>query len=254
MRSTRHERRVMATRMLVVAGFLICIEAGPRIGWFDALTMVPFSRMLSQLLAFFRSGEIFPHLVATAGAVILAFVSAVLTGVPLGLLLWRWPKVHRFLTPYLTSYYAVPVFVFYPLLIVFFGFTSLPVVLIAWAWAVVAVIVNTAHGFHEVRPVYRKVARVFRLGSWRRFWLVELPAASPYVFNGIKLAVAYSIIGVVASEFVVSTHGLGWLVSYHYNNFGLPQMYASILLVLTLTVLINGLVARIQRLVGSGNG
>jgi NitT/TauT family transport system permease protein len=58
------------------------------------------------------------------------------------------------LNPYLTSYYALPVFAFYPVLIAILGVNARPIIAISWAWAVVAVVINTLAGFQQVPAVF----------------------------------------------------------------------------------------------------
>lgn len=244
-----HRRKVQAARAIALVVGLAFLELGPRLGWVDRLTLVPLSEVLRSLHAQLVQGKLSEHLGASAVTVVTAFGLAVLTGVPGGLLLWRLPRVRAPLEPYLASYYAVPVFALYPLLISLLGMGYLPIVAIAWGWSVVAVVVNTAVGFTQVRPVYRKLAVTLRLTPWQTFRHILFPAAAPYVFNGIKLAVTYSVIGVIASEFILAPRGLGWLISYHYNNFSLREMYAALALVLVLATGIYTAVGRAERAV-----
>ena len=60
--------------------------------------------------------------------------------------------------------------------------------------------------------------------------LVHLPAAAPHLFTGVRLAVAYAFIGVIASEFILSGEGLGYAIAYSYNNFDNRTMYGLMLL------------------------
>jgi NitT/TauT family transport system permease protein len=68
---------------------------------------------------------------------------------------------------------------------------------------------------------------------------IVLPYASPYLFTGVKLAIAYSFIGVIGSEFILSSHGLGHSISYAYHNFDNVTMYSLILFILILVLTIN---------------
>lgn len=239
--------RVRLVRTLLAVLALGLVELAPRAGWVDVLTLVPVSTMVEQLVEYFTTGEIWRHFISTSEMIITSFVLATTTGVLLGLALWRLPLVYEILNPYLTSYYALPVFAFYPVLIAIFGANAIPIILISWAWAVVAVVVNTVSGFRQVPRVFHKVAAVYGLRGWRAFRAIYFPAASPYIFNGIKLAATYSTIGVVASEFILAPEGLGWLVAYNYNNFGLQQMYASILLILLITVCITAIISVVEQ-------
>lgn len=234
---------VGTARLFIVVGFLVLLEIGPRVWGSNSLAIVPLSVMVLQIVEFFSTGVIWRHLTATGSMVLTAFLLATTSGLAIGYALWRNRRLSRMLNPYLTSYYALPVFAFYPALIGIFGVNRVPIILIAWAWAVVAVIVNTVTGFSKIKDSHHKLTRVYRLNRWQAFRRVQFPAAAPFIFNGIKLAVTYSIIGVVASEFILAPEGLGWLVSFHYNNFGVSEMYGAILLIVVLTMTITTLVS-----------
>jgi NitT/TauT family transport system permease protein len=71
-------------------------------------------------------------------------------------------------------------------------------------------------------------------------WRITLPSAAPYLFTGLKLAFAYSFIGVIAGEFILSGSGLGHGVAYAYESFENRKMYALMLLILLVAVGVNG--------------
>lgn len=237
--------------MIIFSLVLGLIEIAPRLGWVNSLTLVPLSDMLNALVQDLVSGEIYVHVVSTGSMILVSFILAVVSGVLAGFVLWRFRGLRRALDPYLTSYYALPVFAFYPVLVAIFGLNRIPVILIAWAYAAIAVVTNTALGLDSVKAVYTKTARVYGLGRWQTLWHVQLPAASPHVFTGLKLAVTYAVSGVIASEFILATQGLGWLVSFNYNSFKTSAMYASIILVLALAVLMATSVSAAERRVWS---
>ncbi|AUI53755.1 ABC transporter permease [Arthrobacter crystallopoietes] len=242
-----YEKRVVGTRVLLLAAGAAFLEIAPRIGLVDSLTLVPLSKMITTLGVQLASGELWSHLGYTGSSILISFVLATVSGVFLGYLLWRNSRVRRALEPYLTSYYALPVFAFYPVLVAMFGLNRTPVILLAWIYALVAVITNTAIGFDSVRQVHLKAARVYQLSRWQTLFRIQIPAAAPYVFTGLKLAVTYAVIGVIASEFILATQGLGWLVSFTYNSFALSEMYAAIVLIMSLAVVITAGLSLIER-------
>ena len=67
------------------------------------------------------------------------------------------------------------------------------------------------------------------------------------MFTGLKLAASYTVIGVIASEFIQAESGVGWFVGFSYNNFAIQNMYAAILLILAFAVLVNSLLLRLER-------
>jgi NitT/TauT family transport system permease protein len=77
--------------------------------------------------------------------------------------------------------------------------------------------------------------------------LITLPAAAPYLFTGLKLALAYAFIGVIAGEFILSGGGLGYSIAYAYNNFDNDTMYATMLFVLIVSATMNGVLHAWER-------
>ena len=155
--------------------------------------------------------------------------------------------MRRAFNPFLAAYYAIPHFAFYPLLIVIFGLGSTPLIVLATLFAMVAMIVGTLAGLDRVPRVLLKTARVHRLSLWDEVRHVRLPAAAPHLLSGLKLAVAYSFIGVIAGEFILSTSGIGHEIAYAYDNFDNPRMYGLILFVLTIVSAFNMTVYALER-------
>jgi NitT/TauT family transport system permease protein len=80
----------------------------------------------------------------------------------------RIPRARRTIEPLLASYYAVPIWSFYPLFVYLFGLTDTPKIVIAYLYAVVAMIINTINGLDRVPQVYRKTALALGMGPARR--------------------------------------------------------------------------------------
>src|SRR6202022_4834605 len=74
------------------------------------------------------------------------------------------PRVRQALDPFFATYYAVPIFIFYPVLIVIFGLSVMPIVLMGVATAIVALVISTLTGLDRVPQVLSKGARVPRMG------------------------------------------------------------------------------------------
>jgi len=226
-------------RLAVIIGALALIEVACRIGWIPPITMIPPSKMVATLVELLQSGKYAIDILATLSNVSIAIVLATSVGVLVGTGLHGVPSVRGILDPLFATYYAVPMYAFYPLLIVVLGLGDWPQVAIGFLLGVMAVIINTLNGLDRVPPVLLKAARVHRLGGVKTALLIRLPHAAPYIFTGFKLAVAYSFIGVIGAEFITSSRGIGYEISFAYNNFDNPLMYAFILMVLIVVIAIN---------------
>lgn len=229
------------TRIGVVAGAVLLLEVLCRLKLINPLTLIPPSVMAAAMVRMIVSGEIVGDIARTFSAVGIAASISVVVGLAAGTLIHAMPRVRRAIAPLLASYYAVPVFVFYPLLVAIFGLTMLPLIAIAFIAAVPAMVIATLTGLDRVPRVLRKVARVHRMGALRTAFLVVLPATLPSLCNGIKLCLAYAFIGVIAGEFILSSGGLGYGIAYAYESFENRPMYGRMLFVLLVAIIVNGL-------------
>ena len=226
-------------RIVVLVAGVAVVEALCRLGVIKPFTMIPPSEMALSLWQMAAAGRLHSDMARTLSAVCVALFSSIVAGAIGGTLIHSLPRLRRTLDPVLAAYYSVPVFVFYPMFIVMFGLNDRPKIVIGFLYAVAAMIINTLNGLDRVAPVLRKTARVFRMGPAATAFRVVLPSAAPYLFTGVKLAVAYSFIGVVGSEFILSTGGLGYQIGFAYHDFNNKTMYALILFILLVTLLLN---------------
>lgn len=231
--------RVRVLRLVVLLVLVGSLEVVTRAGLVSRYTLLPPSEMALGAWDILVGGEAYGDIAFTLRNVIVALVLALVAGFLTGVVLHRLPRVRRAVNPLLASYYAVPVFIFYPLFIVVFGLNEWPLIAIGFLFAVVAVVVNTLNAFDRVPRVYFRTAKVLRLNRVEEIRRLILPAALPHLFTGFKLAVAYAFIGVIAGEFILSGAGLGYRIAYAYNNFQSDRMYGLMFLVLTLVVIIN---------------
>lgn len=230
---------ITAVRLAVILGFLALLELLTQTGVIGVLTMIPPSAMAAQLWTMLVTGELDQAMAQTFSNIAIAFLLSVTFGFASGLVIHALPRLRRLCDPLLASYYAVPFFVFYPLLIAIFGLNRWPLVAIGFVFGSAAMVIATLNGLDRVPRVLHKVARVHRLGRAEEVFRVVLPAAAPHLFTGLKLSLAYSFIGILAGEFILSGGGLGYSIAYAYDSFDNRTMYALMLFVLALAILLN---------------
>ncbi|MGA2129506.1 MAG: ABC transporter permease subunit [Xanthobacteraceae bacterium] len=231
--------KVARVQLAIIVGFVALLELLTRTGVIGRLTMIPPSQMTSHLWTMLRAGELDAPMAQTFANIAIAFALAVVVGCLGGVVIHALPRLRRVLDPLLASYYAVPFFVFYPLLIAIFGLDRWPLVLIGFAFGFAAMVIATLDGLDRVPAVLRKVARVHRLGRAEEAFRIVLPSAAPHLLGGLKLALAYAFIGVIAGEFILSGEGLGHAIAYAYDSFDNRTMYALMLFVVMLATSLN---------------
>jgi NitT/TauT family transport system permease protein len=232
--------KVGAARAILVLSIFGALELLCRAGIIDRVTMIPPSDMVLSLWAILSSGRFNDDIFFTLYNVIAASALATIVGFFVGAGLHAVPRLRRPIVPLLSAYYAIPTFVFYPLLIVAFGVGRTALIVMGAMFGIVAMIVNTTLGLDHVPPAVARTGTIMKLGGLRQLILLRLPAAAPHLVTGIKLAVAYSVIGIVAGEFILATSGVGKRIAFSYDNFDNKTMYGMLLLLLMAVMIVNG--------------
>ncbi len=242
-----HMTKVGAARTALIVLVFAALELMCRIGVIPRITMIPPSEMAASLWSILASGKFNNDIFFTLYNIAAAAVLATVIGFFIGAGLHALPRLRRPLVPLLSAYYAIPTFVFYPLLIVAFGVGRTALIVMGALFGIVAMIVNTTLGLDHVPPAVDRTAAILRLDRWRALVLVRLPAAAPHFVTGIKLAVAYSVIGIVAGEFILATAGIGKRIAFSYDNFDNRTMYGMLLLLLIGVMIVNGALSAWER-------
>ncbi len=149
-------------------------------------------------------------------------------------------RLRRAIDPLLASYYSVPTFVFYPLLVALLGLSMAPLVVLGVLSAVPAMVISTLVrvGQHHPRAAQGGAGAAARGGGAPSSPSCCRPPCRP-CSAAFKLALSYALIGVIAGEFILSGSGLGYAISYAYQAFDNRTMYGLMLFVLLVAVLAN---------------
>jgi ABC-type nitrate/sulfonate/bicarbonate transport system permease component len=199
--------------------------------------------------AFWESRDLLlRHLVPTAGEAVLGFLVAAAAGVLSGVLINRSPLAERSLYPWLVVSQTLPTVAIAPILVTWFGYGTLPKVLVVTLFCFFPITVATVDGLRATDPELVRLMRSFGASKWRIFFMVEAPGALPFLFGGMRLAVTYCVIGAIVGEWVGSSEGLGFLMIQDKAQFEIPRLFAEISLLSLMGVSLFLLVALLQRL------
>ena len=159
----RWRHAALIVRTAILAFLIVLLELGCRAGFVDSLAVIPPSEMIASMVDQIRSGELNVSIATTFSTIFIAFLLAVGLGTAIGALIHRWPRLRDVADPLLASYYSVPTFIFYPLLVALLGLGKAPLVVLGILSAAPAVIISTLSGLDGVAPVLMKLSRVHRL-------------------------------------------------------------------------------------------
>lgn len=235
----------VALRWLCLALLLLLWEAAPRLGWVPPVILATPSAALAAGLA---DWELFASaLRATFLEILSALAFAYGLGGLAGLAIGLSPFGRRVALPLVSSLYALPLIVIYPVMTAWFGIGPASKVWFASLYGVFPVILSTAAGVQLVDRRLITMARAQGAGFWPMMTEVIIPASLPAVVSGLRVGGALVTVGVVVAEMLAATDGIGFLITQYRTMFQTPQIYFGILLVLVLAGGLDTLISRLER-------
>jgi ABC-type nitrate/sulfonate/bicarbonate transport system permease component len=203
--------------VLVVALLLGAWEAAVAFGWLSPFQFPPPSRIGRAGVELIRLG--FPdgillwrHVGVTLLRIVEGFAIAMLLAIPIGLLIGRSHILDRLSAPVVTFARSIATLSLLPLAIVWFGIGELSkVFLIAYAcfWVMLT---NVIAAVQYVDPVLIRAARTMDVPELRLFRTVVLPAATPRMLSGARVALGVGFMVIVGAEMIGTVHGVGALI------------------------------------------
>ncbi|WP_433652121.1 ABC transporter permease [Micromonospora zamorensis] len=234
-------------RTVAIAALAATWEGAPRLGLVDRVFLPPLSEVLVAWWELLRSGQLAEHVGASLTRSLAGLGLAVLTAIPLGLLIGWYRPLAELLSPLLEVFRNTAALALLPVFVLILGLgetSKIALVLYACSWPI---LLNTIAGVKGVDPLLIRSARSMGLNHLRLFQKVILPAAVPTIFTGVRLAGAYSILVLVAAEMVGAKAGLGYLINYAQYNFAIADMYSGIITISAIGLVVNQLLVALER-------
>jgi NitT/TauT family transport system permease protein len=218
-------------RFLPLALVVAAWQAASSTGALPASLMPSFGAVAASLLDLIRSGELFPHTLASLARAATGFLAAVISGIALGVLMARVAVIQRAVEPILLLVYPVPKPALIPLFMVWLGigdFSKIAVIALA---CLLPVVVSAYNGAKSVDPMLLWSARARGTSERRLLWRVVIPSALPQIAAGVRTAIAIAIIVLVSSEFISAEAGLGYLI-FSYGGAGAEDAMLAVVIYL----------------------
>lgn len=196
-----------------------------------------------------NAGLFADNAVVTLQEILIGFALGGAAGVALGVLLTYSLLAERAVYPWLVASQMVPIVAVAPILVVWFGFTIVPKVVVVGLVCFFPVVVNTVDGLKAVDPEMVRLMRTLGMSRPRIMRSVRIPSALPYIFSGLKVAMALSVVGAVFGEWVGSSEGLGYLMLALNNQLATIDLFAAVLVLSLMGIALFFLVGVVERLV-----
>lgn len=235
-RGLSSRRRSQVRGLISVVVVLGVWEAAVRIFEPSTVIIVGPSAIPEAFWELAKTGELWTHFSVSMRQFILGYLLAVALAIPLGLWMGASRRVHDYGDPWLTALYATPNVALAPLFVIWLGFGDRAHVAIIALVAFFPVIINTIDGVHAVERDLREVGIAFRANRREVFGRIDLPGSLPYIFTGLRLAMARALVGIVVADLFGAQAGLGYLILTSSQLFQTANVFVGVLILAALGV------------------
>ncbi len=228
--------------------FVIAWQALVVIGDYPPFILPPPGSVAARFVTAWSEGTLGPHVVVTVVEVLLGFAVGASLAVVIGYALARSSLIDRLLSPYLVAAQATPILALAPLFALWFGPGLLGKVVICALIVFFPVAVSTMVGFRGVDARLLELGRALRATRFQILTTLEIPAALPSIFGGIRVGVTLAVVGAIVGEWAGAEKGLGVLINIARGSlFDIPLLFATLVTISMLGIALTLVVVILER-------
>lgn len=229
--ATRKRLAAAGTVLVSLLGLLALWQGAASFGPWPAALLPPPAKVAAGMAELVADGTLAAHFRTSLLRFAAGYGLAVAAGILLGLVLGWNRRVWAFFDPVVQMLRPVSPIAWFPFIVLWFGIGDRPAIVIIFIAAFYPVLLSTVSGVRKVDPLILKVAANFGIRQPRLLFKVILPAAFPFIANGLHLALGSAWVFLVAGEMVGAQSGLGFLIIDARNNLRTDLVLAGILFI-----------------------
>jgi ABC-type nitrate/sulfonate/bicarbonate transport system permease component len=192
------------------------------------------------------TGEFIGDLRVTLTELAFAFAISATSGVIVGYLISRSQYRIRVFEPLFAGIYSVPIILFLPLYILFFGLGPASKIALGVSTSFFPIILNTIAGFGYVDRIFVLSARSMGASDYQLFRWVLLPAAFPIILTGLRIGFTVALLSILGSETIASLAGLGHRIVHLGEGMDMARMFAYIAFVVAIALILNTVTSSLE--------
>ncbi|MCE2493393.1 MAG: ABC transporter permease [Alphaproteobacteria bacterium] len=198
--------------VIVIAVAIVVWEAVARTGVFPPIKLPTFTTVVVTLFDRMVSGDLIQAILWSCARVFAGFFIGLVLAMPLGLLI-GWSRVlEQLINPLVEVLRPVPPLAWIPLSVIWLGVGVKSVIFITTLGAFFPMIVSVIAGVHSVDKKVIEYSQTLGASTRQVLWKVVVPSALPSTFVGMRIAIGFCWMTVVAAEMISVDHGLGWMI------------------------------------------
>lgn len=195
----------------------------------------------------FDHNIIFRQLQVTLFEIMCGYILSGVVGICLSILIVYSAAFRRGVLPLIVASQTIPVIAMAPLLVIWFGYNSVPRIIITALVAFFPLTISFVTGLQAIEPEFINFFRSLNATKPQIFFKLRLPAALPNIFGGLKVATTLAVIGATIGEWVGASAGLGYLMAQDTAQLNTTRVFAALVVLGVFGMTFFAIVGLIER-------
>lgn len=218
------------------------------VGHLDVTFIIPpLSEVIATLFSVIGTDAFQKALMETAYAFCVGVFSAIVIGIPTGILMGQNRLLDELLLPWVNIFLSAPLTALVPVLMVLFGFGMKSIIITTTLFAIWIIILNSRAGVMQINRSLIDMARSFGASPTDAFFKVYFWAALPEILSGVRIGVIRAVKGVIIGQLLISIVGFGALFELYSANFLMAHFWAVLIVLFALAFTISEFLAHLER-------
>ncbi len=198
---------------------------------------------------FFKDYEnLYINTLVTLNEALIGFIIAIMLSLIIGIIMDFLSIVKKCLYPIMLVSQTIPTITIAPLLIIWFGFDSLPKILMVTLTCFFPILINFVDGIENIDKDYLNLFKTMNANKLSTFLHLKFPMALDKLFIGIKISATYAVVAATVAEWLGGTKGLGVYMVRAKSAYALDKVFASTILVVIFSLIFVGIVQIVKNI------
>jgi ABC-type nitrate/sulfonate/bicarbonate transport system permease component len=193
--------------------------------------------------------SLYMHATVTIFEAVIGFIVSIILSLIIGVLMDFVGIVKKCLYPLTLVTQMIPTITIAPLLMIWFGFGTMPKVLMVTLTCFFPILISFVDGIENIDRDYLNLFKTMKAGKLSTFIHLKFPMSLDKLFSGLKISSTYAVMAATVAEWLGGTKGLGVYMVRSKSAYALDKVFASTILVVIFSLIFVGIIQMIRKIV-----
>lgn len=189
----------------------------------------------------------YPQILATLSIAFVGFLIGSTVGLCVATIIHLFPKLKETFYPFIILSQNIPIIVLAPLLVIWFGFGTLPKFIIITLACFFPIAISTLSGLEHTSRELMYYMKMMGASKSQIFWKLQLPHAIPSIISGLKISATYSVMAAVVSEWLGAQKGIGVFMTIATSSYKTASVFVAIIITMLLSLVFFGMILLLEK-------